>query len=126
MALRIRPVGRQFGRKFDHYRRPILTPLIDGVERSGCLDAVADLGNLWREMNAEELAQINDSDHVSENRRSGPIADSCTAQELRGDTTAIHDLNGKRALSHSAASTERFNFSFNMGFASHASAENSQ
>ena len=31
---------------------------------SGCIDAVADLGNLWREMNAEEQAQTNDSDHV--------------------------------------------------------------
>jgi len=31
---------------------------------SGCIDAVADLGNLWREMNAEEQAQTNDSDNV--------------------------------------------------------------
>jgi glutaminyl-peptide cyclotransferase len=31
---------------------------------SGCLDAVADLGNLWREMNAEERAQTEDSDNV--------------------------------------------------------------
>jgi glutamine cyclotransferase len=31
---------------------------------SGCIDAVADLGNLWREMNAEEQAQTNDADNV--------------------------------------------------------------
>jgi glutamine cyclotransferase len=31
---------------------------------SGCIDAVADLGNLWREMNAEERAQTEDSDNV--------------------------------------------------------------
>jgi glutaminyl-peptide cyclotransferase len=31
---------------------------------SGCMDGVADLGNLWREMNAEERAQTEDSDNV--------------------------------------------------------------
>ena len=31
---------------------------------SGCIDAVADLGNLWREMNAEERGQTDDSDNV--------------------------------------------------------------
>ena len=31
---------------------------------SGCIDAVADLSNLWREMNAEERAQTEDSDNV--------------------------------------------------------------
>ena len=31
---------------------------------SGCIEAIAHLGNLWREMNAEERAQTDDSDNV--------------------------------------------------------------
>jgi len=51
-------------RKFDLIGIQFGPPRSTGRNWSGCLDAVADLGNLWREMNAEELAQINDSDHV--------------------------------------------------------------
>jgi glutamine cyclotransferase len=31
---------------------------------SGCIDGIADLNILWREMGAEELAQLNDADNV--------------------------------------------------------------
>jgi glutamine cyclotransferase len=31
---------------------------------SGCIDGIADLGLLWRDMNAEERAQTDDSDNV--------------------------------------------------------------
>src|SRR5262249_5262205 len=50
--------GKLYGNVFT--TRNILR--IDPV--SGCLDAIADLNVLWREMTAAELSQLDDADNV--------------------------------------------------------------